>query len=59
MILRVLNILKSFWNIQELYERYLYSLKDTWLFKWKQNGQIFDFSSFWSSPYQMHIQIIE
>ena len=33
--------------------------KGNWLFKCRQNGQIFDFSSFWSSLYQMHNQIVE
>ena len=55
----VINILKYFWNIQQLYQEVYLQFKGTWLFKCKQNGQILYFSSFWSSPYQMHNQIVE
>ena len=41
-----------------MYREVYLQFKGTWLFKCKQNGQIFDFSSFWSSAYQMHNQIV-
>ena len=55
----VINILKYFWNIQQLYYEVSLQFMGTWLFKCKQNGQILYFSSFWSSPYQMHNQTVE
>ena len=45
-----------FWNIQELFERYLLQFNDTLLFK---NSDFLILWSFWSSQHQMHIQMIE
>ena len=59
----VINILEYFWNIQELYPEVYLQFMDTWLFECKSNVQIFGFSylssSFYNSPYQTDIQIVQ